>query len=152
MVDLALEGGQGPVLGQEVAERQGISADYVAQLFRTLGAAGLVEGVKGPGGGYCLARDAAEITAGEIVRAVEGSLAVVHCVDPDEGEQCERQGTCPTHRLWKRLSNVMRQYLDSVTLQDLCQETQLLGAPVSVARNGTAAAKGVAATQGVESE
>ena len=126
MVDLALDSGGAPVLGQEVAGRQGISADYVAQLFRTLGAAGLVEGVKGPGGGYRLARDAADITAGEIVRAVEGSLAIVHCVDPEEGELCERQATCATHRLWERLSAVMREYLDSVTLADLREDAREL--------------------------
>jgi Rrf2 family iron-sulfur cluster assembly transcriptional regulator len=152
MVELALDGGQTPILGQEIAERQAISADYVAQLFRKLGAAGLIEGVKGPGGGYRLARDAAEITAGDIVQAVEGSLAIVHCVDPEDGEHCERQATCVTHRLWERLSNVMREYLDSVTLQDLRQEAHALGAPESVGRGGGAGAEPVAAVQQTEGE
>ena len=69
MVDLALHADGEPILRQDLAERQGISADYVAQLFRPLHKAGLVEGVKGPGGGYRLARTAAEITASDVIKA-----------------------------------------------------------------------------------
>ena len=74
MVDLALHVDEGPVARCDIAKRQGISADYVAQLFRRLRAAGLVEGVRGPGGGYTLARDATTICAGDVVRAVEGGM------------------------------------------------------------------------------
>ena len=70
MVDLALHSGEAPVLRQDIAERQDISADYVAQLFRQLRSEGLVEGVKGPGGGYRLAQDTANISVGDVVRAV----------------------------------------------------------------------------------
>jgi Rrf2 family iron-sulfur cluster assembly transcriptional regulator len=76
-VDLALHAGGGPVSRRDIAARQGISADYVAQLFRQLRKVGLVEGVKGPGGGYRLVRDAATIGAGDGVRAVEGAIAVM---------------------------------------------------------------------------
>jgi Rrf2 family protein len=124
MVDLALHDAEGPVLRQEIANRQDISADYVAQLFRPLHSAGLVEGVKGPGGGYRLARDATAITAGDVVRAVEGPVAVVHCTLPDDESPCNRVDRCVTHLLWKRLSAVMTEFLDSVTLQDLCVEAQ----------------------------
>jgi Rrf2 family cysteine metabolism transcriptional repressor len=120
MVDLALHADGEPAL------RQDISADYVAQLFRPLHKAGLVESVKGPGGGYLLARDAADITAGDVVRAVEGPAAVVHCVLEDDDPTCNRVDRCATHLLWKRLSAVMTEFLDSVTLQDLHGEAQQL--------------------------
>jgi Rrf2 family cysteine metabolism transcriptional repressor len=126
MVDLALHADEGPVLRQDIAERQEISADYVAQLFRHLHAAGLVEGVKGPGGGYQLARDAATIRAGDVVRAVEGPVAVVHCTLPGNEPSCNRVDRCVTHLLWKRLSAVMTEFLDSVTLRDLCDGARQL--------------------------
>ena len=130
MVDLAQHGGSGPVSRREMAERQEISAEYVAQLFRHLQSAGLVEGVKGPGGGYRLARDAARITAREVVEAVEGPVAIVHCTlpCPDEGPACRRVDGCVTHHLWKRVSEAVTEVLDSVTLRDLADEAvQLSG-------------------------
>ncbi len=124
IIDLALHADEEPVLRQEIAERQAISADYVAQLFRQLGVAGLVEGVKGPGGGYVLARDAATISVGDVVRAVEGPVAVVHCALPGDEPACNRVDRCVTHLLWKRLSAVISEFLDAVTLQDLCDGTR----------------------------
>ena len=121
MIDLAQRSDQGPVARQAIADRQEISADYVAQLFRLLQSAGLVEGVKGPGGGYRLSRDPAQITAADIVQAVEGPIAVVHCTlsYPSEGSACARIDRCPAHLLWKRVSETVIEVLDSVTLQDL---------------------------------
>jgi len=128
MVDLAQHGEGGPVLRQETAERQEVSADYLAQLFGRLQSAGLVEGVKGPGGGYQLTRDAAKITSGDVLRAVEGQVAVVHCTlsDPDGGPPCSRADGCPTHLLWKQLSEAMTDVLDSVTLEDLADQAREL--------------------------
>ena len=128
MVDLAQHAGNGPVSRQELAERQEISADYVAQLFRPLQSAGLVEGVKGPGGGYRLARDAALIRAGDVVRVVEGPVAVVHCIlpCPDQGPSCSRIDRCATHLLWRRVSEAVTEVLDSVTLKDLRDQADLL--------------------------
>jgi Rrf2 family iron-sulfur cluster assembly transcriptional regulator len=126
MVDLALHAGEGPVLRQDIAERQQISADYVAQLFRQLRAAGLVEGVKGPGGGYQLARDAAAISAGDVMRAAEGPVAVTQCTIPelDEKSSCNRADCCVTFPLWRKLSAAMADVLDSVSLKDLCDKAQ----------------------------
>ena len=126
MIDLALHTGEGTISRQDIVERQAISSDYVAQLFRRLHAAGLVEGVKGPGGGYRLARDAAAIRAGDVVRAVEGPVALVHCVVPDGELSCNRADRCVTRLLWKRLSETVTEFLDSVTLQDLCDEARQL--------------------------
>lgn len=119
IVDVARNADGNPVPRQGIAERQNISADYVAQLFRDLARAGLVEGVKGPGGGYRLARTAAGITALDIVEAVEGPLALVECVIPEEDPPCTRIDRCATHLLWKRLSEAMTETLSSVTLEDL---------------------------------
>lgn len=128
MVDVTQHSANGPVPRQDIAARQEISADYVAQLFRQLQAAGLVEGVKGPGGGYRLARDATAITAGDIVRVVEGPIAVVQCTlyGPDEEPSCHRLDHCVAHVLWQRLTEAISGILDSVTLHDLADEAQQL--------------------------
>ena len=130
MLDVAQHSGDGPVSRQQIAERQEISADYVAQLFRHLQTAGLVEGVKGPGGGYRLTRHASSIRAGDVIRAVEGPVAVVHCAlpCPDAGPSCQRVDRCVTHLLWKQVSEAVTDVLDSVTLQDMAnQAAQLAG-------------------------
>ena len=128
MVDLAQHDGAQPVSRKDIAERQKISPDYAAQLFRPLQSVGLVEGIKGPGGGYRLARDPAKISAGDVVKAVEGPIEIVHCtlVQPGQVPSCDRVDCCITHQLWKRLSAVMTEFLDSVTLQSLCDGAQLL--------------------------
>jgi Rrf2 family cysteine metabolism transcriptional repressor len=132
MVDLAQHGDNGPVARQDISERQGISADYLAQLFTHLQAAGLVEGVKGPGGGYRLTRAPSSMRAGDVVRAVEGPVAVVYCAlpCPDESPACKRMDRCVTHLLWKRVSEAVTEVLDSVTLRDLADEAvQLVSEP-----------------------
>lgn len=119
MADLALHSDQGPVLRREIAMRQQISADYAAQLFGRLRAAGLVKAVKGPGGGYMLARDAAAIRVGDVLRAVEGPIAAVECVIPGNEPSCSRMEGCVAYPLWKRVSEAVTDVLDSVTLKDL---------------------------------
>ena len=126
MVDLALHTGDGLVLRRDIAARQEISADYVAQLFRPLRAAGLVEGVKGPGGGYRLAREAAAISAGDVVQAVEGPVAVAQCAVPNKEPSCGRGDRCATRLLLRQLSVTVTELLDTVTLQDLCDEARQL--------------------------
>jgi Rrf2 family protein len=126
MVDLALHAGKKPVSRQDIATRQEISADYVAQLFRELRAEGFVDAVKGPGGGYRLARDPGTISAQDVLRVVEGPFTIVPCTapDPDEATRCNRVEHCATQLLWSRLSALVTQFLGSVTLQDLCDEAQ----------------------------
>jgi Rrf2 family iron-sulfur cluster assembly transcriptional regulator len=128
MVDLALHADEAPIARRDIATRQEISADYVAQLFQALQSAGLVEGVMGPGGGYRLLQDADTISAGDIVQAVEGPIALVHCTlyGPDEEPSCNRVDSCVAHLLWKRLTETVAGILDSVTLKDLREEAQQL--------------------------
>ena len=122
MVDIGLHQDRGPVQRQEIADRQEISANYVAQIFRKLSADQLVIGVKGPGGGYRLARSAEKIRASDIIRAIEGPFALVHCVLEDDQTPCTRTEKCVTHRLWTKLSQTMETHLKSVTLSDLMDE------------------------------
>ncbi|MCL7453524.1 MAG: Rrf2 family transcriptional regulator [Anaerolineae bacterium] len=134
MVDLAQYGAGESVLRQDIAERQEISADYVVQLFRRLKSAGLIESVKGPGGGYRLARDAATISAADVIQTVEGPFAVVHCALPGPNEEplCHRVDCCATHLLWRQLSTTIAEFLGSVTLKDLRdQALQLVGTKIA---------------------
>lgn len=126
LVDVSLHQEQGPVLRDDIARRQEISANYAAQIFRLLSAAGLVESVKGPGGGYRLANRPDRIRAGDVLRAIEGPFALVHCVLEDDETPCDRTEKCVTHRLWTMLSSHIEEYLDSVTLEDLMSEAQEL--------------------------
>jgi Rrf2 family iron-sulfur cluster assembly transcriptional regulator len=123
MIDIGLHQDAGPVLRQDIARRQEISANYVAQIFRRLARARLLVGIKGPGGGYKLSKPCNEIRAGDILRAIEGPLALVHCVNKDDHTPCARTDRCATHPLWMRLSRAMEDVLDSVTLQDLMDES-----------------------------
>jgi len=124
MVDLALHQEQGPVLRKEIAERQEISSHYLAQLFVKLRRAGLVQSVLGPKGGYVLARSAAEISAGDVLRAAGESLKPVYCVNDESDAVCHRVENCPTRPLWMRLSEVIAKVLDSITLAELCEQSQ----------------------------
>jgi len=123
MVDLALHAQKGPVPRTEIADRQGISADYIAHLFNRLQQAGLVHGVRGRSGGYVLARDPSQIRIGEIVRAVEGAVALTDCTAPGGEAVCPRTDRCVTRRLWLKAAQAVAQTLDAVTLADLCMQT-----------------------------
>jgi Rrf2 family protein len=135
MLDLALHGADGPVPRRDIAERQELSPDYVAHLFGKLRDAGLVLGIKGPNGGYLLSRAPESILVGEIVQAVEGPIVAADCVQSSGEKPCQRLETCVTHRLWARLSTTIVEYLNSVTLADICSEAR------DVAREATAIPK-----------
>lgn len=124
MIDLGLHMDQGPVLRKDIAERQGISHHYIGQLFVALRKAGFIESVKGPGGGYVLAKDADKIRVGDIIRTVEGPIALVYCVSPNLENTCHRMDRCVAYLLWKRLSKAIEEVLDSVTLRDLCDQAR----------------------------
>jgi len=126
MVDLALHVDEGPVPREDIAARQEISSPYLAQLFAKLAKAGLIESVKGPGGGYVLARSPREIRAGDIIRAVEEPLAPVFCVNSQSEARCHRMEGCVTRLLWKQLGHQIAQVLDSVTLEELREQAREL--------------------------
>ena len=101
-----------------VSEHQGISLKYLEQIITPLSRAGLVVSGRGSQGGYRLARPAAEYTAGEILRAIEGELTSIPCL-ASNAEICPRRGQCLTLGFWAGLNDVINRYADSVTLEDL---------------------------------
>ncbi|MDO4890810.1 MAG: Rrf2 family transcriptional regulator [Coriobacteriaceae bacterium] len=108
---------------REVSEAQAISVKYLEQLVSSLTAAGLLAGHRGARGGYSLKRPAEEITAGDIIRASEGSTAPVACLEDDFGV-CPRQDVCETLEFWKGLDDVIDGYLDGVTLAMLAGQSR----------------------------
>jgi Rrf2 family transcriptional regulator, iron-sulfur cluster assembly transcription factor len=116
MLDLALRQENGPVTLSGVAERQRISLSYLEQLFGKLRRQELVASVRGPGGGYCLARDARSISVAQIIIAVDEPLDATQCGGK---ENCLDEHRCMTHDLWSSLSQRMFDYLDSVNLHEL---------------------------------
>ena len=105
-----------------IAQRQGISEKYLESIIAILSRAGLVEGLRGKGGGYRLTRSSAKYSVGEILRLTEGSLAPVTCLEGAENP-CPRAGECTTLPMWQKLDNLINTYLDSVSLSDLLSQT-----------------------------
>ena len=116
MLDLAMRQGNGPVTLAGISERQRISLSYLEQLFGKLRRRELVDSVRGPGGGYCLARAAHEISIAEIIRAVDEPIDATQC---GGRENCQEEHRCMTHDLWTNLNATIFDYLDSVTLGGL---------------------------------
>ena len=121
MIDIARNQENGKVTLRSIGERQGISIKYLEQLARALCTADLLSGCRGQGGGYTLARSADQITAGDILRAVEGSTAPVYCL-VHERETCKRRDMCETNKFWLGLEEAIDVYVNSVSLSDLVRD------------------------------
>ena len=119
MLDLALHGGPGPVTLSGISERQKISQSYLEQLFGKLRRRELVESVRGPGGGYHLARSASEVSVADIIRAVEEPLDSTQC---GGRENCLDSHRCMTHDLWEELNTTVFGFLDGVKLSQLVEK------------------------------
>ena len=123
MTELARAYGRGPIALSEVARVEHLSLGYLEQLVATLRRAGLVEGMRGASGGYRLARPPSAITVGEIYRALEGPIGPVECLeDGYVPGACEREPSCASRSIWRRVRSSIEQVLDSTTLADLCDE------------------------------
>lgn len=120
MIDIAVNGVDKPVCMKEISERQNISVKYLEQIISVLNKAGYVRSIRGPQGGYQIAKQASDYTVGMILRLTEGSLAPVACLDYEEND-CPRQDTCATLELWKRLDQAIQGVVDTVTLADLVE-------------------------------
>jgi len=120
MVDLALHYEKGPILLKDIAKRQEVSMKYLDHIISTLRANGLIESAKTRHSGYVVSRPPCQIKTYEIIKAVEGSLAPVDCVD--DPKICHRADFCATLNLWKKLKKSMRDVLEGVTLEDLANE------------------------------
>ena len=143
MVDLATRGGDAPVTLAGISERQKISLSYLEQLFGKLRRHGIVESVRGPGGGYYLARPGAQIAISDIIVAVDEPMDTTNC----EGMgNCQNGQPCSTHDLWFGLNEVLHAYLSAVNLQQLVDkqlQDKTDANPVMVSKR---AAKGALAT------
>ena len=122
MLDIAIHGTDENVSIRDVAERQDISTKYLEQIVSMLVRIGYLRSVRGAQGGYRLAKKPSEYTVGDILRVTEGSLAPVACLDDTEN-QCERVKECPTIKLWEGLYRVVNEYVDSITLEDIVNDT-----------------------------
>jgi Rrf2 family transcriptional regulator, iron-sulfur cluster assembly transcription factor len=120
MVDLAQNSAGQPVSLADISERQAISLSYLEQLFAKLRRAGLVQSVRGPGGGYRLSGSPEEIRISEVIVAVDEPIKTTSCT-PGASAGCIRKTTrCMTHDLWEELGHQIHGYLSSVSLSDVC--------------------------------
>lgn len=130
MVDLAKNQGKCPITLASISERQFISLSYLEQLFRKLRESGLVESTRGPGGGYLLAKSPAEITISDIMHAVNESVRTTMC--DHQGPGCLRGTRCQTHNLWTALGQHIQFFLETVTIQDVCDDKNYHQALIAV--------------------
>lgn len=117
MIDLAMNDNGKYISLKEISTRQEISNKYLEQIISLLNKAGYLETARGNMGGYRLAKKPKEYTVGDILRATEGDLSPIYCLT-EEGE-CNKQKNCRTYSFWKGLDNVINEYIDSKTLEDL---------------------------------
>jgi len=119
LLDIAIRHGSGPVTLADISERQRISLSYLEQLFSKLRQRKLVESVRGPGGGYCLAKGLDEVSVADIILAVDEPIDSTQCGGK---ENCLGDGKCMTHDLWAKLNEIIFDYLGNVTLEQLVEE------------------------------
>lgn len=123
LVEVAV-GGDRPTSLKQVADRQGLSQQYLEQIFAVLRRGGVVESVRGAHGGYRVALPYHQVRALDVIELLEGSVAPVACIDEPEG--CERTGNCSTEGLWRDVDAAVREVLGATTLADLVAQRELL--------------------------
>jgi len=125
-LDIAMHSGHGPITLNDIARRQDVSKKYIGHIVNQLLTAGILESVRGPQGGYLLARPAKEIRLGEIVRALDGSMAPVRCVE--KPAVCDRSNRCATQEIWIELKKKCDSVVDGITMADLVKRQKKLDA------------------------
>jgi Rrf2 family cysteine metabolism transcriptional repressor len=125
LLELALHSGREPVSLKDIARQQQISLPYLEQLISPLIAGGIIRSTKGPKGGISLARKPGDIKLSEITHLLEGSLAPVECID--NPETCKRSEFCAARDIWSELKDVMEDFLQATTLQDLVERQKSKG-------------------------
>lgn len=121
LLDLAIYGQNDYISLKSVAERQGMSDNYLEQLFASLKKNRLVESTRGAQGGYRLSKDASEITVKQVLNALEGPLALVDCIIEGNEHDCDRYECCVTRVLWQKIMDKLDEVTDSVSLADLVE-------------------------------
>jgi Rrf2 family iron-sulfur cluster assembly transcriptional regulator len=122
MLDLALHAEKGPISLADISQRQGISLSYLEQLFAKLRRNGLVNSVRGPGGGYRLSRDGSEIFVAEVIDAVSEMVDTTRCGGNGD---CQDGDVCLTHYLWQDLSKQIHQFLSGISLAELVSKAEV---------------------------
>jgi Rrf2 family protein len=124
VVDIAYNSGAEPSQSRDITERQGIPQRYLEQIMQRMVRAGILKGVRGPRGGYSLARERRKITVGQVARVVNDADA---SQDPLAGENCSELAARVVHPVWQDLGEVMLKELDAITIEDLCQRANAKG-------------------------
>lgn len=127
LIDLALYSEEEAVSISSIAARQNISESYLEQLAAKLKKAGIIKSIRGASGGYRLARDPEEISVGDILRALEGSLEAVECAGLKEENTCGEADFCVTKYVWKRINDSISQTVDDIKLDRLLEESRKAG-------------------------
>lgn len=123
LLDLAEHKNSGYIPLKEIANRQNISKKYLEQIVGILNQSGMLRTNRGYQGGYMLAQPAEQYTVGQVLRITEGNLSPVACMET-EPNLCERSAQCKTLPVWRGLNRVITEYLDSITLQDILDDTK----------------------------
>lgn len=124
LIDLALYSEKETVSIQSISERQNISYSYLEQLVGKLRKAGLVVSVRGAQGGYMLAKPAAKISVGDVLRALEGNLEAVSCPGNQEEQSCDGADLCVTRFVWQRINDSIKDAVDTLMLEQLVEESR----------------------------
>lgn len=119
LLDLAMQQSNSPVTLADISQRQKISLSYLEQLFAKLRQSKLVDSVRGPGGGYCLAKDLEQLSIADIILAVDEPIDATQCGGK---ENCHNDSKCMTHDLWAKLNDLIFDYLGAVTLKELVDD------------------------------
>lgn len=126
MIDLARYSEEEPVSISNIAARQGISERYLEQLVALLKKAGLVKSIRGASGGYVLAKSAGEISVGDVLRSLEGSLEPVKCAAFYSDNGCMSAGGCVTKYVWQKINDSINETVDHMMLDELVRESKKL--------------------------
>jgi Rrf2 family protein len=121
MFDLAAHGNGEPITAADISKRQRIPLPYLEQLLSRLRKAKLVRTVRGPSGGYALAKIPSRVSIGDIIRAADGPIALADCIP--SSSICPKSGCCSTRSLWENLSGKVSRVFDATSLEDLCKES-----------------------------
>lgn len=126
MLDLALNGGRGPIPLKEIAQRQQMGGSYLESIVKQLARSGLIRSVRGAGGGYWLNGQPEDYTVGDILRQMEGNLAPIHCDSMEFcGQECQQVDRCVTMEVWEKMHQAISDVVDHITLADLVVRYQV---------------------------
>lgn len=143
LFEIARHYGKGPLSIKEIAERQKISLSYLEQILHRLGKAGIIGSVRGPHGGYELARKPAAVTIGDVIRALEGPIALSHCLEPGAAAGCFQADDCVARMVWSQVGEKIEAALDSITFDQLLRQSPARERePAAPRRRVAAAGKG----------